>query len=102
MKFYCETSESGSFWGIVEILNVGMDREYNGITKQYGGTIYTILEDAGTIFWIVNGDFFNDGTTTVGGGVSIGIDEFATVNFEATYSTDHYGYCYEEDRYYTY
>jgi hypothetical protein len=102
LKFYCETSEGGGYWGIVKILNVGMDREYNNITKQFGGTVYSNLENAGTIFWIVNGDFYDNGTTTAGGGVEIPIGGSATVSFNVSYSSDHYAYCYEEDRYYTY
>ncbi|WP_427337682.1 hypothetical protein [Caloranaerobacter sp. DY30410] len=99
LVFYCETSEGGSFWGIVKILYVGMNREYNGIVKQFNGTVYSNLENAGRIFWIVNGDFYDKGTTTFSGGVDIGIGESATVKFNLSYSSNYYAYCYEEGSY---
>lgn len=102
VKFYCETSEGTYYWGILEILNVGMDREYNSTTKQFGGTVYVNLENAYTIFWIVNGDFYNNGTTTSSGGVNVGVGDYASVGFDASYTSSHYAYCYEEDRYSAY
>lgn len=99
LTFYCETSEGGYFWGIVKILDVEMNRSYNGISKQFGGTVYTNLENAGKIYWIVNGDFFNNGTTTGGGGVEIGIGQDATLNFSLSYSSNHYQYCYQTGNY---
>ena len=97
MRFYCETSESGSFHGIVKILNVNMNRKYNGLTKQFGGTVYTNLEDANSIFYTVDGDFYNTGTTTFGGGVNIGLGEGSSVNFNASSTSDYYAYCYVEE-----
>lgn len=99
LRFYCQTSEGGGFWGIVEIINVQMNRSYNGISKQFGGSVYTKLENAGKIKWTVNGDFFNNGTTTVNGGVSIGIGEAASVNFGVSGSTNFFKYYYKEGYY---
>lgn len=103
VKFYTQTSEGGGYWGIVTILNVGMNRSYNGISKQFGGTVYSNLETAARIFYIVNGDFFNNGTTTVSGGgeVAVGVGASATVNFNLSYSSNFYKYCYVEGRIYT-
>lgn len=100
VKFYCQTSEGGGFLGIVKILNVGMNRKNNGMTKQFGGTIYTNLENAGTIYWSVDGNFYNNGTTTCSGGVNVGIDDFASVNFNVSHSTDFYDSCWDEGRIY--
>lgn len=89
-----------NFWGIKKILNVDMDRAAGfGTSKAFGGTVYTILEDAGTIYWMVNGDFFGQGSTTVNTGVDIGVSQFATVNFSVSYSSSHYAYCNQSGRY---
>lgn len=96
LEFRCQTSEGGgSFRGIVKILNVGMNRSYNGISKTFDGTVYTQLVDANRIYWIVNGDFYNNGTVSVNGSVSIGIGGYATINFGLSYNTSHYAYCYK-------
>lgn len=98
VNFYCETNEGSYYWGIVRILNVGMNREYNGIVKQFGGSVYSHLENAGSIFWIVNGDFYEYGNTTVNGGVNIRAGESATVYFNISHSNNHFAYCYREGR----
>ena len=97
LRFYCETSESSTAWEILKILYVGMNREYNGITKQFGGTIYTNLENSGSIFWIFNGDFYDNGTTD--SEIQIDLGEGATINFNVSYPSNHYTYYYEENIY---
>ncbi|MGN7300339.1 hypothetical protein [Ferdinandcohnia sp. SAFN-114] len=98
LRFYVQTSEGGGYWGIVKILNVGMNRDYYGYSKQYSGTVYSNLETAARIFWIVNGDFYDYGTTTSNGGVDIGIKQFATVKFSVSKANNHYAYVYKEGR----
>ncbi|MEK4948737.1 hypothetical protein [Carnobacterium sp. FSL W8-0810] len=99
MRFYCQTSESGSFHGILKIMNVNMIRGYNGVTKQFSGTVYVNLERSDKIFYIVNGDFYNNGTTTVNTGVSIGVGKQASINFGVSKSSNHYKYRYVESYY---
>lgn len=53
MRFYCETSESGSFRAIRRIIEVNMIRGYNGLSKQFSakgvfGEQY-LIEYAGTL-----------------------------------------------------
>ncbi len=103
LKFYCRTSESSTMWGIYEILNVSMNRASMGKTKQFSGTVYTNLENSGKIYWEVNGDFYNEGTTTVGGGGSVkaGIGETASVSFSisGSYESSFYAYCFQSGHY---
>lgn len=97
LKFYCQTSESsGSFRGIKKIMTVNMNRNYRGKSYTFGGSVYTHLRDANRIFYIVNGDFYRNGTTTVNGGVNIPIGGKATVSFGASYTSDHFKYFYKE------
>ncbi|MGM9903752.1 MAG: hypothetical protein ACI32O_07460 [Enterococcus sp.] len=98
MRFYCETSESGSFRAIKKILEVNMIRGYNGLSKQFTGNVYVNLEDANRIFYIVNGDFYNNGTTSWNAGVSIGVGGSATVKFGISGASSHYQYRYVESR----
>lgn len=95
VTFYCKTEESGGFRGIVTILTVQMNRSYNGISKQFGGTVYANLEDPNRIYYIVNGDFYNNGTTTVNGGVNVGVGSSASVKFGVSSSSNHYAYTYK-------
>lgn len=99
IDFYCETSETSNYWGIVSIYSVHLNRGYNGISRQFSGTLEFWLRSAYQIEYIINGDFYYNGTTTVSGGegVNVGIDKLCTVNYQASnsYEANHYKYFYE-------
>ena len=97
LRFYCETNEwGGSFRGIKEIKHINMNRDANGLSKTFSGTVQANLEDPNRIFYIVNGDFHNNGTTTFNGNVSITVGKTGSVGFSASYATSHYKYTYKE------
>jgi hypothetical protein len=75
-----------------------MIRGYNGLSKQFSGNVYVNLEDANRIFYIVNGDFFNNGTTTWNAGVTIGVGKAANVKFGVSGASNYYQYRYVESR----
>lgn len=82
----------------IEVLDVSMNRGYNGISKVFGGNVYINLENANTLFYRVEGDFYNNGTTKVEGGLKIGLGEESDFTFNAEYSTSHYAYHYSTGR----
>ncbi|MEC0182576.1 hypothetical protein P4H61_13895 [Paenibacillus peoriae] len=96
MRFYCETTEGGSFRGITKIISHNLVRAYNGISKQFSGTVESHLEHANKIHYIVNGDFYNNGTTTITGGGSIGLGGVGSLNFSVSSSSNHFRYYYGE------
>lgn len=101
LRFYCETDEwSGSFRGIKEIKHINMNRSANGLSKTFGGTVQANLEDPNRIFYIVNGDFYNNGETTFNGNVSITVGKHGSVGFSTSYATNHYKYTYKEGNVY--
>ncbi|WEV60515.1 hypothetical protein OZX68_06245 [Streptococcaceae bacterium ESL0729] len=63
IKFYCQTSEEGESRAIDKVFRIYFDRNYRGLTKEFNGHIYANLEDATTIFYTLNGDFYDGGTT---------------------------------------
>lgn len=99
IEFYCRTSESGSYWGILSIYSVQLVRSYFGISKQFTGNISVWLRSAYQIEYTINGDFYNNGTTTVsgGGGLDLGIGESVNISLSASmsYESNHYKYFYE-------
>ena len=98
ISFYCETTEYGTYHGIIRVLRTEINRNYNGMSKQFSGSLYVNLEQADRIFYIINGDFFNNGSSTLSGGLNIGIGESASVNFGGSYVSNHYKYVYHEGR----
>ena len=86
IEFYCRTSESGSYWGILSIYSVQLVRSYSGISKQFTGNISVWLRSAYQIEYTINGDFYNNGTTTVsgGGGLDLGIGESVNISLSAS------------------
>lgn len=95
LNFYCKTSESGGYWGILSILNVSMNRQYNSTSKQFSGNVYSNLQSAYEIYYVVDGDFYNNGTTTVSGGAEITIGKYGNINFSISNSSNFYKYFYE-------
>lgn len=97
--FYCKTSEWNNFRGILSILNSSLNRSYNGISKQFSGTLYTNLESAASIYYELNGDFYNNGTTSYSGGYEIGVGETSKISFSVSYTSSHFIYAYKTGRY---
>lgn len=97
LNFYCNTSEGGNFWGITSIYSVQLNRTYGNTSKQFSGTIDVWLRSGYQIEYIVNGDFYNNGTTSASGGTSlnVGIGAGAQVSFQISHSSNHYKYFYE-------
>ncbi len=100
LKIYCKTSEEsmgGSYhYSVDELLSLSIDRRYNGITKQFSGTVYANLETPNRIYWMVNGDFFHNGTTTTGS--TVGVNFAITTSFTVSNSSNYFMYCYKTGR----
>lgn len=103
IDFYCETSESGGYWGILNIYSVQLNREdatwYT--TKQFSGTLSSWLRSPYEIEYLINGDFYNNGTTTITGegSGSFGIDDLISLDFSVSISSEsnHFAYCYKSE-----
>lgn len=95
LDFYCETSES-RYWGILSIFSVQLNREYNGMSKQFIGSIEYFLRSPYQIQYIINGDFCNNATVTVTGDadVSVGIGGSNSISFGGSVgsTSNHYKY----------
>lgn len=99
LEFYCQIAAGTSTYNILSIYNVELDRNYRGVSKQFQGKIQAWLRSTQNIEYVVNGDFYNNGTTTVSGGIGVnaGLDELVTVSFGVSYSSNHYKYFYKHD-----
>lgn len=98
LRYYCMTSEyKGGWHGIVKILAVNMNRGYNGKSYAFGGTVYSHLVNANKIFYIVNGDFYSNSTSTITSSINIGIGQKGSVSFGVSSTSNHYKYFYVED-----
>lgn len=97
---YSSFSVGGYPNSIEEILYANIDRNHNGTSKQFGGDLYYNLEASNCLFWDLNGDFYNNGTTTFNLGVSVQLGEGAKTTFTASmaYSSNHFAYCHKDGR----
>lgn len=109
INFYCETIEAAQSWGISSICYVQLDRRcvintaFNStITKQFNGIIEIWLRDEQTIEYIINGDFYNNGETSVKGnfGSKIELNESEKIAYSVSFTetTNYYSYCYKTER----
>lgn len=82
---------------IQKVQYANIDRNDGGTSKQFSGTLYYHLEKSDKLHWDLNGDFYNNGTTSVGTNASIGLGQAASISFSASSSTssNHYAYCHK-------
>lgn len=97
LNFYMEVDAAHGAYYAKKLLNVSMNRSYNGISKQFAGTIYYYRQDKITFYYLVNGDFYNYGSTTFTGGGSIGIGGRGTLTGSVSTTKNHYKYAYIEN-----
>lgn len=64
IDYYVTTSESGSYWDITSIYSVQLKRIYNGVSKVFQGNLESWLRSPYQIEYIINGDFYNQATST--------------------------------------
>lgn len=82
-------------------MNVTSNRENalnNGVgTKQFAGNLFVYLESYESIYYVLDGDFNDNGTTTSGFGVNIGLTDSITLSIGSAYQTSHLAYMYHQD-----
>lgn len=74
------------------IMYGNIDRNHNGTSKLFDGTLYYNLESGNRYYFDLNGDFYNNGTFEFGGGGEAQIGEHFTANFTVSYSSSWYAY----------
>ncbi len=85
----------GIYRDFVGIEDLNLIRSYNYDAKQFNGKCQAKVESAKKIYWVVNGDFYNNGTTKVTFGGSVNIGEYANLSLSVESSKNHFGYIYE-------
>lgn len=95
VRFYIECEFYGGGpepTALLRVIRGSLDRGVSGISKNFEGELFYHLESDTRMYWELNGDFYNNGTTTFSGGGEIGLKESAKIVFNVSYSTDHYKY----------
>lgn len=99
VSFYCEVrAVNGRPANFIKVLDVSMNRRSKGLVKNFDGSIFINLEDSLTLFYRINGNFYNTGTTTVGIGGTVGVGDSASIKFNASHTSNFYDYHYSTSR----
>jgi len=77
---------------MVKVEWADLNRGYGGEPRQFSGKLYYKLIAGNSLHWNLNGDFYNNGSTTVSAGGSIGIGGSASLNFSVSTTKKHYRY----------
>src|SRR5699024_11353624 len=74
----------------VQTCALPISSSFLGEAKQFQGEIQVWLRGVYEIEYLINGDFYNNGTTTVSGGtdISAGIDDLISVSFSLGYTSE--------------
>lgn len=100
LVFYLKMEYGHGAHMISKVNRISLRNEYNGTSKQFAGELYYNVENYKTIYYEVNGNFFNNGTTSVTNNISAGVGESLTVSFGISSSSGHYKYFFETGRLY--
>ena len=94
---YASFNSTGYPLSFVKVQRGSIDRNYNGVSKQFSGELYYHLERNNKLHWDLNGDFFNNGTTTVSLGASVGVGGDSSISFSISSASNHFAYCHKYD-----
>ncbi|MGM0330176.1 hypothetical protein [Enterococcus sp. AZ084] len=97
LLLYCETSESGNFRAIKSILSVQLKSADQGLEKHFTGDVFAYLEDPNRIFYLINGDFYDQKTAALRNGLTLRQGEGVTERYTPGPLTNHFYYSYIED-----
>lgn len=68
LQLFVWTCGSGSFWEFDSIEDAGLNRrDSDGTVKQFSGKVRAEITSPTTIWWHINGDFYDKGTTNFSG-----------------------------------
>ncbi|WP_028589885.1 hypothetical protein [Paenibacillus massiliensis] len=103
LKIYAYYYSSGSFRQFQELVSVQLDRTSTAIhflTKQFEGSIEAEINSRNEtqMWWLVNGDFYDNGTTTFSGSIEAGGLVWKGTG-SIQYATNHYEYYYKSGTY---
>lgn len=85
----------GIYRDFVEIEDLNLIRSYNYNSKEFNGKLQAKVESNKKIYWVINGDFYNNGSAAITFGGAVGVDKYAELNFSVTSSNNHFGYVYK-------
>lgn len=98
INFYCKMDEYNNFRGILEVIRASLNRDCDGVSKQFSGDLFVHLENAYTIYYELNGDFYNNGTTTYTGELGLQMDQMGSISYNVSYASNHYEYVFKTSR----
>lgn len=85
------TGINRSFVGIQDL---NLIPSYNYNSKSFQGKCQAMVENSKTIYWVVNGDFYDQGNTSITFGGSVNLGKYATLTASVTSANNHFGYVY--------
>lgn len=89
VRFYCQTIENTGSHGISKVISVHLNQEYCEISKKFCGTLFLNLENPHTIYFELNGDFYNTGTMLPN--IGWGNEDNITLNYKISDFSNYYG-----------
>lgn len=101
IQLFVWTYNSGSFTQFKSMEEMDIDRKdiSSNVSKQYQGKLRAEIQTATTIWWYINGDFYDNGTTTISGEVSAGGVIWSGTG-SVSHSSSHYKYWNNSGTYY--
>ncbi|EIA18836.1 hypothetical protein [Listeria fleischmannii] len=100
IDIYVKMWAQGSFRQFDKIIDYNLVRSWYGASKQFKGSFKVKFLSKNNIYWCINGDFYDKGTTSSSSSVSLSVGGVGSVNYSVSKAKTKYKYVYKYGHFY--
>ncbi|WP_088815759.1 MULTISPECIES: hypothetical protein [Listeria] len=100
VDIYVQMWSQGSFRQFNKIVDYNLVRSWYGVTKQFKGSFKVKFLSKNNIYWCINGDFYDRGSTSSSSSVSLNVGGMGTINYSVSKAKTKYKYVYKYGHFY--
>lgn len=97
---YVQMWSQGSFRQFNKVIDYNLVRSWMGVTKQFSGKFTVKFINKNNVYWSINGDFYDKGTTSTSTSVTLNVGSVASINHTVSKASAAYKYVYTYGHFY--
>ncbi|MBC1499802.1 hypothetical protein HB943_04235 [Listeria weihenstephanensis] len=97
---YVQMWSQGSFRQFNKVIDYNLVRSWMGVSKQFSGKFTVKFINKNNIYWSINGDFYDKGTTSTTTSVTLNVGSLGSINHTVSKASAAYKYVYVYGHFY--
>ncbi|MBC6308849.1 hypothetical protein HCJ66_04685 [Listeria sp. FSL L7-1582] len=97
---YVQMWSQGSFRQFNKVIDYNLVRSWMGVTKQFSGKFTVKFINKNNVYWSINGDFYDKGTTSTSTSVTLNVGSVASISHTVSKASAAYKYVYTYGHFY--